>query len=123
MERVYFGEIQNIGVHDRKDSMSPLLISCKINAIHNVKTLLDLGADPNDSDDLGNSCLTYAVCYSGIEMVRLLCDAGADPHHIDKSGFSVIYWAKRNDVKDIVDYLNCKGCVGVYPRYSIKAEI
>jgi ankyrin repeat protein len=122
MDRVYFGEIQNVNVHDRKDSMTPLLISCKINNINNVRTLLELGADPNDSDDLGNSCLIYAVCYSDFVMVKLLCDAGANPHHIDKTGYSVMYWVKRHNDKKVVDYLNSKGCVSTFPRYSIEAE-
>ncbi|KAL3799864.1 hypothetical protein ACHAWO_009985 [Cyclotella atomus] len=47
----------------RDDGMSAILVASKYGHIELLDYLLNLGDDPNDTENYGNSCLTAAACY------------------------------------------------------------
>ena len=53
-----------------------------------VKQLLELGANPNIQNELGNSPLHLAVCCRSVEIIKLLCRSGGDLFAINNLGYS-----------------------------------
>ena len=45
---------------------------------HIASYLLNLGANPNQADTSGNTCVHYAVAYGWYFCIKLLIEAGAD---------------------------------------------
>lgn len=56
---------------------SPMIQACKENKTYVVKELLDLGANVNISDDLGNTPIKYAFGFNNASMITLLLGKGA----------------------------------------------
>lgn len=63
------------------NGMTPLMTAAKTNDLDQVKTLLALGADPNNNGH-GQFPLSYAVENNDLELVRLLLENGANVNAI-----------------------------------------
>jgi hypothetical protein len=63
--------------------------------ISSMKTLLELGADPNLSDDIGVTPLMYALIVGNEEGVKLLLHAGTNASAVDASGESAASLAQK----------------------------
>ncbi|MGN0873616.1 MAG: ankyrin repeat domain-containing protein, partial [Akkermansia sp.] len=61
--------------------------------------LLRAGADPNATNENGQSVLMYAVFGSDAEVVRVLLDAGADVNHVSKDGETALMMAASGSVE------------------------
>ena len=60
-----------------------------------LKVLLESGADPNATDEQGNSALMLFIASTTVEDVAAFLDAGADVSHKNKAGKSVLQLAKE----------------------------
>jgi ankyrin repeat protein len=69
------------------DGMSSILIASQYGHLELLDYLLNLGADPNDMENYGNSCLMAAACYGRPCAFEKLISAGAsvnrNPHILD----------------------------------------
>lgn len=76
-----------------------------------VKFLLDRGADPNITKDLGNgrSALMQAVGSGYVDVVKLLLEKGADPKATDLEGKSVWKLAREKDDGAIIKLIKKAG--------------
>jgi ankyrin repeat protein len=70
-----------------------------------VKTLLDLGADPNVQDMGGNTALMWAVRWGNPEAIRLLAAAGADPAVRNRAGETALDQADARGYTEMVKLL------------------
>ena len=123
MDRVYFGDISKVAGKERDSFlMSPLLISCKINHFQNAKALLENGSDPNEQDNMGNSCLIFAASYGDLEMVKLLWAHGGKLDHQNNDKRSVYYWAYVNQKQNILNFLDYFGIKMNFSADTIEYE-
>ena len=60
------------------DGCSSILLACRNGHTDLVNYLLEQGADPNDREHYGGTCLMAAACFRHPDCVRRLIDAGAD---------------------------------------------
>ena len=63
------------------DGMSSTLLASRNGHLRILQFLLANGADPNDTEHYGGTCLMAAACYGHPECVRALVRAGADVHY------------------------------------------
>ena len=76
----------------QEDGMSSILLACKHGHVDLLDYLLAQGANPNDEEHYGGTCLMAAACYRHPDCVRRLIDAGADVEYADSvDNASVIY--------------------------------
>jgi ankyrin repeat protein len=74
-----------------------LLFAVREDRIETVSTLLDAGADLNDTLPDGTSALVLAATNGHFELARLLLDRGTDPN-ADKQGWTALHaltWVRR----------------------------
>eukprot|EP00984_Skeletonema_dohrnii_P004632 scaffold1635_cov124-Skeletonema_dohrnii-CCMP3373.AAC.6 len=63
----------------RQDNgMSSILLACQNGHVDLMDYLLEQGANPNDAENYGGTCLMAAACYRHPDCVRRLIDEGAD---------------------------------------------
>jgi ankyrin repeat protein len=74
-----------------------------------VGKLLARGADPNTSDERGNTLLMVAVGHKNADLVDLLVNAGAKLNLRNNRGETAIMLASYQGFKDIVEKLYLKG--------------
>ena len=67
--------------------------------------LLDRGANPNTSDESGNTPLHDAALRGNQDMVRLLMDKGANPNVVGEKGKTPLHLAAKNGHMDVVQLL------------------
>ena len=60
------------------DGLSSTLLASRNGHLQILEFLLARGADPNDTEHYGGTCLMAAACFAHPECVRTLCAAGAD---------------------------------------------
>jgi uncharacterized protein len=81
----------------RTAGFTPLLFAVREDRIAMVSTLLDAGADLNDTLPDGTSALVLAATNGHFELARLLLDRGTDPN-ADKQGWTALHaltWVRR----------------------------
>ena len=47
-----------------KDGLSPIIYACRDGHIDILNYLLEIGADPDDMEDYGGTCLGAAACFA-----------------------------------------------------------
>ena len=57
-----------------------LIHACMSGQAHVVAYLLSLGANPNQADSSGNTCIHYAAAYGWYFCMKVLLESGADPN-------------------------------------------
>ena len=63
------------------DGLSSTLLASRNGHLQILEFLLARGADPNDTEHYGGTCLMAAACYGHPECARALVRAGADVHY------------------------------------------
>jgi hypothetical protein len=71
-----------------------------------ARLLLEASADPNASDELGNTPLIIASWYGNAEAVRLLLARNANRSAINNEGQTALDVARRNRHREIVSLLS-----------------
>jgi ankyrin repeat protein len=93
-----------IDARDRNGT-TPLLVAVTFGSVDAVKTLLDLGANPNIKRAYRETALHWAIKRGDIEIVRALLTAGADPHVKNRGDQSPLTIAKNEGHQQIVELL------------------
>jgi hypothetical protein len=76
------------------DGTSSILVAYINGHIDLLDYLLEQGANPNDQENYGGTCLMAAACYHNPDCVRRLIEAGADVKYVyPGDNASVIYMA------------------------------
>jgi ankyrin repeat protein len=88
------GANQQIGDEPRIE-FTPLLFAVRAGHIESVKTLLDAGANVNDTAPNGTSALVLATLNSHWELAALLLDRNADPN-AGGQGWTALHQVARN---------------------------
>lgn len=70
-----------------------------------VELLLERGADPNATDEFGNSILSRAIGDAKSELVARLLAAGADPNRRHRDGWTPLFDAAAAGNMEIIDVL------------------
>lgn len=70
-----------------------------------VKSLLELGANTSERDDLGSTPLLRASYNGNLEIAQLLIDSGADLEDKDEFGNTPLFWATLNSHFEICKML------------------
>lgn len=83
----------------RADSPPDIFSAAFDNDAETLKGFLDAGADPNSSDDAGNTLLMYAVLGEAPDTMTLLFEAGADPKQKNYSGIFPWLYAALNPLR------------------------
>ena len=78
--------------------------------IDTIKTLCELGHDPNTYTEDSQSTLTIASKRTNAEIVRILLDAGGNVNGVDSLGFAHVYHAIYHNKLDIIELLIDRGC-------------
>jgi ankyrin repeat protein len=74
-------------------AMTPLLFAAREGCVDSVKTLLELGADPNMTTPDGISPLLSALINGHYDVAAALVEAGANTNLVDETGRSALYAA------------------------------
>ena len=95
-ERLAEDAINEVSDDDEKeiaeDLTSPLIAAAKIGMLATVRTLLETGADKNETTNLGRTAMWHAAQNGHVEVVRLLIEHGADK---DKADMDQTYFGKE----------------------------
>jgi hypothetical protein len=70
-----------------------------------VSTLLDNGADVNETTNGGQTALILAIIFGHTNLVRMLMNAGADPQLRDNLGLNAVEWARRRGLHEALALL------------------
>lgn len=90
--------IKTFGVYpETYDEM--LLEASRIGALDCVKSLIQVGANPNCLGNEGMTPLIKAACKGFDEIVQELLNAGAKPNGITDEGWSALHWTVENNHK------------------------
>ncbi len=80
-----------------EDNASPLMMAVVNGYQDMVEILIELGADVNLQDQLGNTPLIYAAASSigddNDEVMKILVKSGADLEAKDNDGYTALFWA------------------------------
>lgn len=94
------------------DGWTPLHLAAAFGGPDAVRTLLELGADPNQRsrNALNNTPLHACAAIShSVEMARMLLDRGADVNAVQHGGFTALHSAAFNGSTDLVRLLLARG--------------
>ena len=83
----------------------PLVVACRRENIDMLKLLIDKGADPNMSDDIGTTALNISSSHGYIKSVKYLLEVGANPNISDDCGYSPLINSSLNYNDDIIEIL------------------
>ncbi len=76
-----------------------------------TQILLQAKADPNITNERGETALFNAVANAPLEEVKVLIDAGADVNKKDDNGYSPLQFASNLFKTEVVDLLKQHGAV------------
>jgi ankyrin repeat protein len=76
-----------------------------LNKTDDVRTLLQQVKDPNITDSLGRTPLSYAASLGNTEMIKVLLDSGARIDYRDLSGATALHWAAETGHADVIRLL------------------
>ena len=97
---------RGVSVQGHRGEDSPLHYACEGGRVDVVRALIELGADVNRENDMGQTPLTIAVQCSGeqgaVEMTRLLLEAGADANAMDEDGCAPLDCARHEACKALL---------------------
>jgi len=84
------------------------MVAAEKRVAEGVQVLLGAKANPNQTNDSGETPLIRAVQLGDLDSVRLLLSAGADPNRRDSiAGMSALDYAKRdNRIPGLIDLLS-----------------
>ena len=88
--------------------ITPLHFACKEGSYNAIDLLLDLGANINAEDNVGNNCLHFAIKLNDTTLLKKLLIRGADKTKVNKEGESPLDLAKKNNFGKMVDILSTK---------------
>lgn len=80
------------------------------NNVEKLNQLLELGVNPNSSDENGRTALHFACCKGYSDIVRLLLAHHADCNSVDKLGNTPLHLAVCTTSKQTIDLLLKAGC-------------
>jgi hypothetical protein len=83
-----------------------------------VACQLRSGADPNSTDEHGNTALHFAAGMGYVKVVDLLLIAGADPRAANLKGATALVLAKERGHREVVDRLQGTLYSVLPPRYA-----
>ncbi len=93
------------------------------NKTENLKILIDYKADINIKDIYGNTPLMEAVIDGNLKIIKLLLDSGADVNIKDKDNKTVLYYAKSDEVKNLLkNYSKSKDTINFSKNNEILSE-
>ncbi|CAG9311911.1 unnamed protein product [Blepharisma stoltei] len=90
---------------------SPLYYASREGHTSTVTTLIARGADVNLVDNLGQTPIFYSCREGKFEATQALVENGANINHQDKSRNTPLTWAKKSNIKIMIDYLISKGAL------------
>lgn len=91
--------------HQTPQGLTPIGFASSMGCLNNVKTLLELGADPKIPANNGWTPLIQAVVNENTSLIKLLLDAGVDITHKSKKGFDALFYAEKIKNPEIIDLL------------------
>jgi len=94
-----------------------LIGECEEGNVEQVNKLLKAGADPNQSDEYGDTSLYWASAKGHLKIVELLLKAGVNPKHTNKWGETPLHYAVIKGCFEIVKLLLKSG---VNPKQTNK---
>ncbi|MFJ7935110.1 M48 family metallopeptidase [Sporosarcina sp. NPDC096371] len=98
--------MDGVDIHEKDgESTTALHYAVYNDNIEAVQFLLDVGADPNDSDDY-STVLATALYNESYDIAALLYDAGADPTTIDAYGDSALDYFEVTTKEEFEEALN-----------------
>ena len=73
--------------------------------IEAMKSLIEKNYDVNAADEDGQTAAYVAAKTNELEMLTMLADAGADLDANETMGPDLLYWAKRNENEEMIDFI------------------
>ena len=85
---------------------SSLFEAAKSGSPEEIESLLEAEANPNATDEYGNTPLHFAADYnSNLEVTKALLDKGADPNATDNVGHTPLHFAARYNSPEVTEAL------------------
>jgi ankyrin repeat protein len=81
-----------------KPAPGELLDAVRTRNIEHARILLERGADPNESDVDGNTCLMYATMRNSQQLAEMLIEKGADIEAKGHYDITALMYAARDDI-------------------------
>ncbi|CAG9312185.1 unnamed protein product [Blepharisma stoltei] len=97
-----YGANPNTPTHLDVGYYLPIHKACEKGNREIVEMLIRAGSDLNFRNKLGHTALHVAVRQRNVEITRMLISQGADPNIRDVMGCNPSYYAKINDVKELI---------------------
>lgn len=83
--------------------VTPLQSAACVNHVQNASTFLSLGADPNASDNNGDSPLFETIYYGCMEVMDILLKQDIDHSHRNRNGWTVLHVLALYGTVDIMN--------------------
>jgi ankyrin repeat protein len=82
-----------------------LMLAIETEKVEIVQSLIEAGADVNQTDEDGWTPIMYATLEGYFDIVKILIEAGADVNSESSSGEYALYIANYSNHQEIVKYL------------------
>ncbi len=82
-----------------------LCLATKVGLFSVVRKLLSLGADPDSTDELGNSALHYALLLGHVTIADELINHQANKAILNKANLTALGWLLSSSPEDVIDCL------------------
>jgi ankyrin repeat protein len=101
--------------HQDTGLRTPLAKACHADNDIVAEYLLHQGANANNIDDAGMSCVASAVRNGANRVLKLLLSSGCEHHHIDIHGSSILHWAAASETvnEETLDILTAARLRGI----------